>query len=302
MSRFNPTARVIHPQDEPDLLAGAVLGSLTRPLYSRLSWGVGATLIVSILSAGIAPVFSMTQWLRGIIAQHEQQFWHLSEWLRINGDPDGAELQSAAQNVRFNFPLAILSGLFACVAVGAVVTQWSIPGYRPRDFFHFALQIPRTRAAILFTASLSAAALCNWIHLAWHQQNVQRFLLYFNDLAERKGLSPIPLPKLELGLAPLWIVAALLLASTGAIWAIPVMLAAGAHRRYTLGTSVQTRSMLAERLRTVLSERRPPLSVPQPAVHVRLCVRPNCRSPLSWSANFCSRCGTKAVQVVDVVA
>jgi hypothetical protein len=115
-------------------------------------------------------------------------------------------------------------------------------------------------------------------------------------------LRPVDEPPLQLGLRATWIIAGLAMVMMGAIWGFPVLLAAGAHRRYTISTSVLTRAALADRLRALLAQRRPTMRIPKPITIVRACLRPNCRAPLSEEANFCPRCGTPAVRKMDVVA
>jgi hypothetical protein len=93
-----------------------------------------------------------------------------------------------------------------------------------------------------------------------------------------------------------------IIASSGAFWGLPVMLAAGAHRRYTIVASARMRGLLAENMRTMLRARRPAVRIPAPITPIKMCVRPNCRSPLASAANFCPRCGTRIAKSVDVVA
>ncbi|HVT89641.1 MAG TPA: hypothetical protein VHD56_12365 [Tepidisphaeraceae bacterium] len=303
MGQFNPITRTVHPDDDPDLLAGAVLNSLTRPLYAKLSWGPGVTLVAAFLTGGIATVLAIPGWLGGVIAQHEQQLWYLAEWMRVTGGcPQAGELQSAAHRIRFNSALATLATLFGVIAMVSAAIHLVSPLLLPRDFYEFAFLFPRTPAAIIFILSITLAAICDWIHVIWHQQNVRQFLRRFNQIAVHQYMSAIPMPKLEAGLAPMWIIGGILLSSRGAIWPLPVMLAAAAHRRYTFITSVRWRSMLAEQMRTVLQRRRPAIRVPAPVVNERICIRPNCRCPLSWTANFCPRCGTRVAEQINVVA
>ena len=140
------------------------------------------------------------------------------------------------------------------------------------------------------------------MHLARHQQRVERYVRYFNGIVDEHGLDPVPLPRLDLGLRPLWLIAGLVLTWSGALWGLPIMLAGAAHRRYTIGTSVLVRSMLAERMRMLLAAGRPTIRVPAPVLPARMCLRPNCRAPLPSAATFCPRCGTRAARLMDVVA
>jgi hypothetical protein len=188
------------------------------------------------------------------------------------------------------------------VALGVVMKHFAIRPFSIRELFRFAYQIPAGSAAVIFALSISAAAGCHWAHLAWHQQNVEQYLRWFNQLAARQGLHEVPLPRLELGLSPVWIVAGLALLLSGAAWGLPVMLACAAHRRYIRVGSVRTRALLAERMREILMRRRPAMQVPRPVTVIRTCVQPNCRAPVPSAASYCPRCGTRATRTMDLVA
>jgi hypothetical protein len=303
LTQFNPTIRIVQPDDEPDLLAGAVLNSLTRPMHRGFAIGIVPAFAFTLLTIGIAPVLSMTRRLRMLIVQQEQQLWHLAEWMRLQtGDAEAIELQKSSQQIRFNMPLALLTGLFVLIAVCAIGMHFTGQPFVLREMYRFAFRFPATPEAVIFAFSLPAAAVCNWAHLAWHQQNIERYVRWFNHLASRQNLQEIALPPIELGLRPLWIVTGLLISLTGALWALPVMLAAAAHRRYIRVGSPKVRAALAERLRAMLLARRPMMRVPKPVAFVRNCLRPNCRSPMPTSASFCPRCGTRAARAMDVVA
>jgi hypothetical protein len=303
VSQFIPTSRSISGDDQPDLLASAVLNSLTRPLYHGLSWGPLRTCVVAWLTVGVLPMFLLLRWLKDFIATQQQQLWHLAEWMRVQGgDHDATELQKASHRVRFNMPLAILSGALVLVAIGAVVAYFSHHTFSYRALLRFAFHAPVTPPQLVFTFALSAAAVCHWAHVVWHQQNVEHYLRWFNQLMTRQAQDEVRLPRLELGLDGTWIVAGVVLAVAGGLWGVPVLLAAGAHRRYIIEGSVRMRSTLAERLRAMLLERRPRMRIPSPIQIVRSCVRPNCRAPLPSAASWCPRCGTKAIRRMDVVA
>jgi hypothetical protein len=172
-----------------------------------------------------------------------------------------------------------------------------------RSLYGLIFTLPQTPEAIVFTLSIIAGAVCNWVHLAWHQRNMNRWIAQFNSIAPHFAAEPIPLPAFVAGVRPLWILAGIALSANGAIWPIPLMLAGAAHRRYTLVASVKLRAALGQRLRTILNNRRPPLRMPRPMPTViRACIRPSCRASLPVDAAFCPRCGTRAANAVDVVA
>ncbi|HEY7091504.1 MAG TPA: zinc ribbon domain-containing protein [Tepidisphaeraceae bacterium] len=299
MGRFNPTIRAFEGnKEQPDLLAGAILNSLTRPIYRPLSMNLLKSFLVTVFTLGILPVLLMAHWLRGFIATQEQQLWHLAEWMRVQtGEADASELQKAVQRIRFNAALGTITVVFTLGALAIALKLLAIPGSDLRSVFHAIYHPPTTPEAQSFALALSVAAVCHLAHLAWHQHNVEGYIRWFNRLALRHNLAEVRPPEMEFGIRPGWIIAGLVLAvSGGAIWALPVMLAAGAHRRYIMRGSVGLRAMLADRMRTMLAHRRPAMRVPQPVMPVAVCIRPNCQAPLPAEANFCPRCGTTVAQ------
>jgi hypothetical protein len=289
---------------DPDLLAGAVLNSLTRPLYYPLAWGVFPTFIAAVLTGGVLPTMMIPKWLKGIIAQHQQQLWHLAEWLRLQGnDPQVVELQNSTRQIHYNIPLALLALLFSLIALVTAIITLESNAMNLNAIYALAFTFPQSPEAIVFSLLIIAGAVCNWVHLALHQRNVNRWVTDFNNIAPHIEVEPIPVPRFISGLRPLWLLAGIALSASGAIWPIPVMLAGAAHRRYTLVASVKLRAALGQRLRTILNNRKPPLRMPRPMPTViRACIRPSCRASLPVDAAFCPRCGTRVANAVDVVA
>jgi hypothetical protein len=268
-----------------------------------MSWSAPRAFVATILTCGILPTVRIPSWLRHITAQHQQQFWHLGEWLRLQtNDPDSAEMQQLSHRIHVNHFLAGLMWLFISAAITAMATFFAGQNVQIRDLYRFAFGRPISPNQLIFLAGISLAAACNWIQIILHQRSVQRCLSCFNRIAARNGFDALPEPKLELGFSPLWIIAGMVLAAKGAVWALPVMLAAAAHRRYTMVGSVRIRAMLAERVRQMLLQRRPSMRVPQPVTIVRSCIRPNCQAPLASIAVFCPRCGTRAAKSMEIVA
>ena len=304
LSTFNPSLRVVEPDDQPDRLAEGVLNSLARPAHRKLSFGIARTFALTAITFGLLPMIFIIRQLRWLIALQEQQYWHLAEWLRLRtADADAIELQKASQKIRFNNPLGLMTWLFVLIAVGAVAMHFTGRIFSLRDLFQFAYRIPTTPEAIIFNIAICSAAACNWAHLAWHQQNIERYLRWFNQLSARQNLHEIELSKLRLIAPPLWIIAGIALTLCGGLWALPVMLAAGAQRRYVRSTSLQVRSEIAQRLRAMLAQQRPTIELPARAAgFVRSCIRPNCRATMPAIANFCPRCGTKVSRTIESVA
>jgi hypothetical protein len=304
LSNFNPTLRIVEPADEPDRFTEGVLHSLGRPAHSSLSSSIARSFLYTALTLGIVPMIAMIRQLRKLIDFHQQQFWHLAEWMRLHAshsaDVDAIELQKASEKIRFNTPLGFLTWLFVLIAVGAIAMHFTVQPFQVRELFRFAYRIPRAPDAMIFDIALCAAAICNLAHLAWHQQNIARYIRWFNQILRRQNLHEVQLPRL--GVGPLWLVGGISLAACGGLWALPVMLACGTHRRYTRFSSLQVRSEIVQRLRSLLFERRPAIRHVPGYAFARACIRPNCRATMPAIANFCPRCGTKVARAMDVVA
>jgi hypothetical protein len=283
------------PSTQPDSLAAAVLNSLTRPIYFPLSWGVLTSFVATMVTLGVLPAFAIPRWLRGVMAQHEQQLWHLSEWLRLNtGSEDAVALQTAANRIGFNRVLGWISYFCGTIAVVVLLLQLRVSHFNTRSVYELAVHPSSSLTAMLFTCLVGSAAIFNWVHILWHQRNINRYLVLFNQFAIEQEWRPIPLPRAETGTRPLWLLAGVSLFLIGAIWGLPVMLAMGAHRRYTMRTSVRVRAELAERMRTLLKAQQPPLRVPdKPMTILGSCSRRICRSQISFDVTFCPRCGMR---------
>lgn len=291
------------PSSHPDLLAGATLSSLTRPIYFPLSWGVLPSFLANALTLGILPNILLTRWLPGVIGQHEQQVAHLTVWLSLHfGSTEAAEVIDRSRI--FGVDRKLDFGAKFCTLIALLAAYMNLRGALMGQELHWSLGLPWTNTiwiGILGTA-VCAAAVFNFLQMIKHQRAWSGYIGAFNRFAGKHGLDPINVLAPELGHKLIWVLAALGSAASGAIWAIPVMLAMGAHRRYTMVTSVRLRAQLAERMRILLDRETPPLTVPRdPVTVLRTCIRPNCRAPLTFAAAFCPRCGTTIARSVDVV-
>ncbi len=152
---------------------------------------------------------------------------------------------------------------------------------------------PRLDLIHAFALAISGAALCWLIEINTHIGRVRRFVFSFNQLSGRYGIGPVREPGVQLGLRPLWILGAAATCALGGFWAVPVMLAAAAQRRYIKTVSQRLRMDLARRQRDVLLTRRPSLRVPASTHLLGACPRENCRAPHPPEAVYCRRCGMR---------
>src|SRR6185437_233006 len=65
---------------------------------------------------------------------------------------------------------------------------------------------------------LSGAYICHWLQVQYHAAALRKFVARFNEIVRVEGLKPIEAKMPGSGIRPLWMAAAAMIASTGAIW------------------------------------------------------------------------------------
>jgi hypothetical protein len=299
VSNLDPTTP---PTPRPDTLAGAVLISLSRPLTNIFSWSLFRTLILGTITFGIAPLLALSKRLRHSTSLERSQLWHLAEWMRTNCGEDAAPLVESAEQIRLNPVLKILPPLCGLAAMFALL--FAFIHYEPsfgefldstyRYFPASANDSAPAWADSLFACwaiPLGVGYISLWLGMQLQHNAARRFVRMYEVFATREGAGPVPTPRPSLGLRPLWLVAGFLLSMGGAIWAIPMMLAAAAQRRYTNRIGVATRHRLAQSVREIMQTRRPEMNVPMPVALLRTCPGEHCAAKLPPGAKFCPRCG-----------
>jgi hypothetical protein len=129
---------------------------------------------------------------------------------------------------------------------------------------------------------LCTAYLAQWAAVQWHVTQLQRFVQKINPLLQSRARPPIPMPQIGLGVGLRSIIGAIVMLLCGALWGVPMMLAAAAQRQYGNRTAPQWRAALPRALSQSLL----------PAAS-RSCPNLQCRKPLPVNASFCPRCGQK---------
>jgi hypothetical protein len=292
------------PAPRPDTLGGAVLISLSRPMSNAFSWGWLRTLILAGITLGIAPLFALSKRMRQSTASERAQLWHLAEWVRTNCGEDASPLVQAAEQVRVRPilslfpPLCGLIALFVLLFTG-IRYEPSLEALLDATFRYFPASAQGSApywADTVFaawTVPLGIGYISLWLAGQMQQNAVRRFVRMFGVFAQREGASDVPMPRPSLGLRPLWLIAGIGLALGGAIWAIPMMLAAAAQRRYTKRIGVATRVKLAQSVREIMHQHRPEVPAPMPVTLLRTCPGDRCAAKLPPAASFCPRCGTR---------
>ena len=292
------------PIPRPNTLSGAILISLSRPVGNFFSWGAARTFLVGAITFGIGPLFALSKRFRHLTGLERSQFWHLAEWMRTNCGEDAAPLAEAAEQIRVRPILGALPPLCGLVALFALIFAWfnydpSLHHLLNATYRYFPASAndgaPSWADGIfaLWAVPLGVGYIALWLGMQVQHNAIRRFVRMYDVLATREGAQSVPTPRPSLGLRPLWLAGGILLAFGGAIWAIPMMLAGAAQRRYTKRIDAATRMRLAESVREIMHARRPEVAVPMPVSLLRTCTGELCAAKIPAGAKFCPRCGTR---------
>ena len=301
---FNPTARVVEPENRPDQLAEAVLASLSRGRwgYRGRPWGVIKTAVLSVFTLGLAPLLCWPRRMHNFMSSEHQQLWQLAEWMRLRtGKPEATALRDEA--ARAVAPSELTSGLQTIVTLLAVVVIFTLFTDHSTHFvrvwstawnppFRVWRMIPPVWN--IWTVLLTGGYLLFLLNLWQHAAAMENFVARFNQLTKEENIEPVHVPGIGIGIELAWIALGIIGVCYGAIWAIPLAFAGAVQSRYVWVTSRQTRAELANRVRTMLASARPALNVrTTPRASSRICSNDKCHAPLRPGATFCPRCGTR---------
>jgi hypothetical protein len=285
---------------QTDHLATSVLRSLSRSFYNQYSIGPVRAALLGWSTFGLAPLWRMRRQFRAYITIERQQLWHLGEWLRHRrGGEQAVATADSVSRLHYRRALWMLATVCTFAVTAMVVGVCLRQGWDPllQRTYHFRKLPPafQTRDIVGFflgwNVLLSAASLFHWAQLRAHFSGVRNFAERFNAVAVREGVKPIPLPQQRIGMTIPWAIAAVLLTVFGALWSVPMSLAAASQRRYINTTAAALRAQLGDRTRSMLLQRRPAVSAPSYTIHGRRCLNQLCRAQLPAGANYCPRCG-----------
>jgi hypothetical protein len=308
---FSPNVRVVEPAESLDPLGAAVLQSFGR-MYGRwLSWGVARTTILGVLTVGILPMLVLPWQLRRFTRVLGSELWHLAEWMRLaSGEPRAGELRDAVPLVRWR-PGFWVASLLVMLLFGAMAGRELSGGRGLRaveTWREYRVSRPaqaraaQARAAMLWTIGLTIAYGLHWAHVRSVAGDLREFAARFNDITRTSPLPPVEVDGVGTGLRPVSLAVGIVLCAVGAVWALPMLVAAALQRRLTSHVSDGMRRQFAQRVRTMLQWRRPALAVPTPASLRQSCRNRLCKLPLPPDARFCPRCGSAVAMTLDAVA
>ncbi len=293
--------RIVHPARPTDDFIEAAVGALERPSHPLLSWGVLKLLILGLVTCGVAPLFVLPRRFQKYVANEQQQLWTCASWVRLHTNhPEADSLRNMAEKIKVPMGFAGIATASAVVALFCLfqalrATSYPGPLERIAAFvMPFSAGQPPSQQQILYFGAICVGYIVGiWFAVLWHTQQVAGFVEVFNRIARREGLEPVRTPPSMLMPRPLYLVAGAIPAMYGFVWALPMMLAGGAHRRYIMSAGREMRAQLARRLRSLLARHAPSIE-PPPMRLVRTCGNAFCRSPLASDGRFCPRCGRAA--------
>lgn len=305
MSDFNPSSAAFDPPDLPELLPAALVMALSRPVARKLAWNL-PRMCLAALTGGLLPLPLLSRRFANFAAGESQHLLHLAQWLGLDSaDPEPAQLLPLA---RFDRPrrhaaaVWLLTGLAAVAAVRFFALQ-NVSLYGWIDLLtsgawtrHTGGDLPAgaLHAARLFAAAIGAASLVWLWQVRDRAAQVRRYAQTLNRVLARRGLRPVRIGSTSWGLRPVWVAAGLIFCGAGAVWALPMFVAAAAHRDYMLRQSYPLRMALSQRVRQILYRRRPAVFVPTPPLPLERCAASRCRAKRPIGALHCPRCGAAA--------
>jgi hypothetical protein len=283
-----------HPQT--DHLATSVMRSLSRSHHDHFSLSAVRAALLGVFTFGLVPLWRLQKQFRGYVAMEKQQLWHLAEWLRNRRGGESAQaVADAVSTIHWRRGLSTIGTLcFAVVLMGIIYLLRTGVGYHglwDRAYrSHFAL----SQILLAWNGLLTAGFAFHYLQVRMHLRDIQRVGQRFNELAKRENVASISVPQFALRNALPWMIIGLVMAFAGALWAMPMALAALSQRTYVNETSARLRTELLDRMRAMMMQNRPAVAMPTYTIHGRRCGNALCRALLPVGAEYCPRCGSAA--------
>jgi hypothetical protein len=257
MSSFNPTIRTIDPPPEQDELGEALLHNLGRFVGLGLSWDAATTFLLSFFTLGMVPLVFQTKRFMHHAAVERNQWRHIAEWLKSQGNSAAAKLHDDAEHElrppNLLVVTIIASLIVAAVALGLLLALGPGPVWQNlRMISGWYSSWYGVRWGIAYSLAMTLGAAAYYAIVIRHERRTADVVREFNDVAV-DAVEPL---REDYGLHGLWLVGAMVFLAMMLPWGAILMLAGGAQRRYITESSVATRAAVAERLREIRSELR----------------------------------------------
>jgi hypothetical protein len=242
VSAFQPTTITLHPPADADPRAAALVAALSRNLGFRLTWNLPVVLVLGIATAGLAPLVILLLRTRTFAIGEKFQLEQVSEWLKANGYAI-PQLDHSVERLGRACPTFVWLGIGCAAIAGGVavfgnpvrlLTMYD-PYSQPIVFVSYAVPLVAGYMVGLFGAIQAQKA------------NVARLVLPLNAVLHDAGQPTIG-HRHPMTFSWDWVTTGVMLLVAGCVWGFPMMLAAGAHRRYINEESLDLREQIARRI------------------------------------------------------
>ena len=281
------------PADPPwNALGRPALGVQSTPLLSVLL----AAVTFGLLPAALWP----SRWAR-LLDRERHDYLDLTNWWRRRvATADAQQLDQVLNTLRPRPLLVVLPwlavGFVAAVLGVGLYTDGPERVWATTYGFHHTLGgwpvagsfWDHLRTAWLW--GLGAAYACQFYAVRSHARAVGDLVRWTNRVARDNNYRKVRNEAARTGLGPVWVLAAVGFGFAHAWWAIPMVIAGAAQRRYAdVATGRLRRSLRAQAGDAVVAA--------DGASHAptRVCPANGCGALLPSAARYCSRCGTAAV-------
>jgi hypothetical protein len=285
---------VIDPEPLPDHLAGAVLRTLKRRRLLGPAPGLLLGGAAAFLTFGLFPILTWQSKFRKVVKRERTQFEHLLQWLATRGLAISDELERSVHVMRPTKLPLVISILVMILQMSMWNSQFGQIGIERMFQRVYSLWGATGHPQLYWTNALGLiwiAYVVHWLSVRIYWMRVRRFMSLFNRELQRLGVRPVVMPRMGLGLRPVWTLAGLAFLVAGAPWGLVVMLAGGQQRRYTTGVGPAVADQLAEGMQRLIAVKYPGTMMPRMVSQDRRCGNSLCRAAFPVDARFCSRCG-----------
>ena len=271
------------------------LGGTSTPFVAAL---------VAALSWGLLPILVWPLRWSTLLERERPYYRDLAQWWRRRVAPaDAKPLDEVLAALRPRPMLVVLPWVATAFIGGMMVFVAVVSGpervwgvtyrYHTRTVLESWPAVASLPAYLheLWTWGLTAAYAVHWYAVRSHTRAVGELTRFANRIAKTNGFDPVKVETKRVGLSAVWVIAAVVLCVCHAWWAIPMVLAGAAQRRYAERATPRLQRSLSDQAARAVSA----VGGAVDAASSRFCPAPSCGARLPAPARFCSRCGTPAV-------
>lgn len=285
----------------PELTRG-LLNALDRPPVDFITPSTFGTVVAGLLTAGLFPAVALPRMWRRAMRWHQNILWHLAEWMSVNmGAEEGRRLHGFAAAPlpgllnRAATVLAILAaglGVLAVINGTSLLAIWTAVPWEPST----------DALAALCVCAMAASFVLSWFSVNLHLRRMHQARAALDaTMPHLPPTSGLGVPGWEWGIRLVPLILGALLATSGMLWALPMLIAATAQRRALLKHHRHLRAQMAHRVRDLVESRRPLVKLPPVIDRTGICRNAVCDEHVALDARFCPRCGTPQKPLSEIL-